>query len=775
MRFAGGARLSLLVLIVSAVMLGFELLFPQVLIFLPDRKAVTTIIGIAMLGLGAGGILLYFFAESPAADGLARVSLSGLGLSIPLSFVVAVWLPWYPLVVIASAVPFTCASLFLSLAFVRAGSARIYFLNLIGSGLGALLVFRLEPWLGEESCLILLAAISLAAAGFIPKYTSAAGRLAARALSLAALCVFVFNTASGGIDLIRVIPPSRVPPERESDALSFGFRVLEEPGVRHLASERNMIARVDAVLAPDYDVSYRFFEKGLDDLTDPISRREYEEYLSSPIKLYFNDHLWSLVAKESSLLAELPPYNVLEEPSVLIIGPGGGVDIAKAVYNRSRRIIAVEINPGVVRMMQGPLKEASGDVYGRAEIKVMDGRTYLRLSDEKFDLIHLAFADLYVPFIHSDIFMENYLYTLEAFDEYFRHLTHGGMIAVHKYVRGASWNRDLFRIASTAVKMLRRQGLEPAEHIFFAGNEGRPDEYYGYILVKRAPFTRAEVQNMERGVKAPFRVFHSPSGSYTQNPFSRIILAPDLDLYLSGQEFDISPSTDDKPFFYLFDRSRSLVRAFFGLFLATIFVFIFIPLFIIIARDRLIMKPGFHAFSIFFALIAVAYMFLQITMIQRFNLFLGSPLHAMGAVITSFLVFAGLGSELSGRLKTSWQRLAVFCVPAIVILYAYALDDILEVLISPSLGARLLVAVALLAPLSLALGFPFPQGLARAKSRWGPRSAAIMFAVNGSFSALGVALFSLLAPDAGIRAIFYTAGFLYLVAAALFLIFSRRT
>ncbi|GEM_PF-2654945 len=769
-------RLSLVVLVVSMVMLAFELVFPQVLLFLPERKAVTTIIAIAMLGIGVGGILFYLVAESPYSDSIARASLSALGLSIPAAFAFAVWVPWYPLLVVCTALPFTAASLFLSLAFVRARSSRVYFLNLLGSGIGALMVFWLEPRFGEENCVLLCALVALGAAGLIAMHPTARGRWVPRLLFLVTLGLLVFNLAFARIDLIRLIPPSRVPAAREDDALSFGFRVFHEPGTRVLASERNMIARVDAIEAPEYDVSTRYFENGLSDISDPGARREYEESLACSIKLYYNDHLWSMVSPRKSLFAALPPYNLLERPSVLLIGPGGGVDIAKATYNRARRIVAVEINPGVVRLMQGPLREPSEDVYGQAEIKVMDGRTYLRLSKEKFDLIHLAFADLYVPFIHSDIFMENYLYTKEAFVDYFQHLAPNGIIAVHKYVRGASWNKDLFRIASTGLQMLRDQGIPaPASHLFFAGIEGRPDEYYGYLLIKRSPFTETEVAKMEASVQQPFQVFHSPLRIISGNPFSEMIHAPDLGAYLSAQAFDISPITDDKPFFYLFDRSRSLIRNFFNLFLATITIFIFIPLFFILAKDRLLLKPGFHGFSLFFAMIALGYMLLQTTMIQRFNLFLGSPIYAMGVVITTFLIFSGIGSEVSGRISPRWHKLAVFLVCAIILAYALALDDLLDIFIRPSFGLRLGFSVILLAPLSFVLGFPFPQGLARAKTKWGERSAALMYAINGSFSALAVALFSVLAPDTGIRALFDAAGVLYLCAALLFLIFSRRT
>jgi MFS family permease len=762
-------RLLAAVFLVSAVMLFVELTFPAVLLFLPERRGVTTIIAVAMLGLGWGGLLSFLVSGKSWVESFLAAALLGFALSIPLAFAVAVAVPWRPALILALSLPFAAASAFLSQAFVRGRSGTIYFMNLGGSGLGALLVFFLEPRLGEENCLILAAALAGAGAWLYAESPKPA-RAGAALLTLALLGLLAFNTWTGAIDLIRLIPKSRVPAGRQEDAQSYGFRVLQEPGARLLASARNLVARVDAIAAPDYDVSRRFFTHGLTDVQNPEARREYAAALQGPVKLYFLDHLWSQLATSARLFAKMPPYPILDHPAVLIIGPGGGVDIAKAADNSARRIVAVEINPGMVELMQGPLRNASGNVYGQAEVQVMDGRTYVRLSRDRFDLIHLAFADLYVPFLHSDIFLENYLYTEEAFADYFDHLTDHGLIAVHKWVKGASWNRDLFRLASTSLVMLKSKGVpEPARHLFMAGGEGQPDQYYGYLLIKKTPFTDAEAQTLEATVAPPFQIFHSPLRRVAGNPFAELIGAPDLDAYLAAQTYDLSPTTDDRPFFYLFDRGLTLHRAEFHLFLAVLIPLGFLPFLGLAWRSSFGRRPEFWGSAIFFVLIALGYMFLQTTSIQRWNLFLGSPILSLAVVVTSFLLFAGLGSLISERLSPRGRGFFLALVPLMIFGYHFGLGPLLDYALVPSLAGRIAVTIAVLAPLCFALGFPFPLGMEGVKKQLGENSAALMFALNGFGSAGAVALFTRLAPVTGLRTLHLAAGVLYALAAVLWL------
>ncbi|MFO8058044.1 MAG: hypothetical protein R6V10_12175 [bacterium] len=755
------------VFLLSAVMLQIELVFPLVLLYLPDRSGATTIIAIVMLGLAVGGILYYRLHGRESADRMLRLALSLLPFAILLGFMVSVLVPGWPVRVIFLAVPFCLISMYLSRAFVDLAPARVYFVNLLGSAAGAGSVFAFHSMVGEENELMAGALVAALAALLI----GGGKRTKALAIIAAVICGggLAYNATTGRIDLAYLISADRVPESRRADALSYAFRAVKEPGAKRLGVSKNLVARVDAVLLPDYDVTTRFFEGGWEDIEDPAFRKDVRSTLSTPIKLYYMDHLWSNVAEPDMEFSDLPPYSLLEEPEVLVIGPGGGVDIARAAYHDASRIVAVEINPGVIELMEGPLYEASGGVYDQAHVLCMDGRTYVQISDEKFDLIHLAFADLYVPFRNSDIFMENYLYTREAFSQYFHHLKPGGLITVQKWVRSAAWNKDLFRIAATARSMLEHQGVkDPASHIFIVGMEGQPDQYLGYFLISKTPFTDEQVSSMVELVKPPLNVYHAPGRESVSSPFHEIVTAPDLDSHLESLPYDISPTTDDRPLFYLFDRSLVFHWAYFALFMAVLLLAVAAPLTYTLWKGRLLKTAGTWTGMAFFLAIGVGYMFLQTTLLQKINLFVGSPTLSLSLVITTFLILGGIGSRLSDRVPERARVAVIVLAGVLALVYFFGIDPLLAAASRPSLVARSLVSFAFLAPLCLALGLPFPQGLNKTKTATSPKSAAIFFAVNCAAGSFAVAAFNLLLPMAGIHNIMLMGAVLYFVAAVSF-------
>ncbi len=755
------------VFLLSAVMLEVELVFPLVLLYLPDRSGATTIIAIVMLGLAVGGILYYWLHDSPRADRLLRISICALPFAILVGFLVSVLVPSRPIRVIFLAVPFCLISMYLSRAFVELSAARVYFVNLLGSAAGAGSVFAFHSMLGEENELLAGALVAAVAALLV----GGGRRIKVVAVIAVLLCAggLWYNSVTGRLDLVHLIGADRVPASRESDALSYAFRAVKEPGAKRLGVSKNLVSRVDAILLPEYDVTTRFFQGGWEDVEDPAFRKDVRSTLSTPIKLFYMDHLWSNVAEPDMEFSDLPPYSLLERPKVLVIGPGGGVDIARAAYHNASRIVAVEINPGVIELMEGTLYEPSGGVYDKAEVLCMDGRTYVQISDEKFDLVHLAFADLYVPFRNSDIFMENYLYTREAFSQYFHHLKPGGVITAQKWVRSASWNKDLFRIAATGRAMLEKEGVaDPASHMFIVGMEGRPDQYLGYFLISKQPFTKEQVRSMTKLVKPPLSVYHAPGSEAVSSPFHQIVTAPDLDSYLASLPYDISPTTDDRPLFYLFDRNLVFHWLYLGLFMIVIVAAVVVPLLITLWRGGLLKEPGTWSGSVFFLAIGAGYMFLQTTLLQKISLFVGSPTLSLALVITTFLILGGIGSRLSDLVPARLRAPIIVLAGVLVLAYFLGIDPLLEAASRPSLAARSLVSFALLVPLCLALGLPFPQGLNKSKTATSPKSAAIFFAINCAAGSFAVAAFNLLLPMAGISNVMLMGAILYFVAAATF-------
>lgn len=753
-------------------MLMLELLFPMVLMYLPERSGQATIIAIVMLGLGLGGLIYYLLHDRPHVLGYTRAAVIALPLFILAGFFVAALVPGQAAAALCLALPFALISFFLSRGFVLLPAGRTYFVNLGGSAAGAGMIFLFHPRLGEENGILVTAVLAGIAALFLVR--DRRGRATAVVPLLIAAALLALNLVSGRLDLINLIPSSRLHGPQAEDAMSFAFRAARDPGAKRLGVSHNLVSRVDAIAVPGYDLAARYFSGGLAAVPDPELRADLAASLAGAIKLYYNDRVWSQVVTPEARFSAASPYTLLDKPSVLVIGPGGGVDLARAASHHAQKITAVEINPGVIELMRGPLHDPSGGVYDQALLICMDGRTFVRLSRENFDLIHLAFADLYVPLLNSDIFLENYLYTVEAFQEDFQHLTPQGMIAVYKWVRSGRWNKDLFRIAATARAMLEAEGVsEPGSHLFIAGMEGTPDQYLGYFLIRKTPFTVQETAALAAQVRPPFEIYFAPGLPVKPNPFADIIQAPDLKGFLAQLPYDVSPTTDDRPLFYLFDRDLTYHRHYFSFYLLVIAVAIVLPIGIISVRERLVREPRFYLGAVFFIALGIGYMFLQTTMLQKFNLFLGSPILSLALVITAFLCFSGLGALLAPRLPRALHYFVLPLIAAMTFLYAFRLDAILALVSAPSIGGRGAITVLLLAPLSFALGLPFPRALEQSKQFFGERRAALFFAVNGAAGSFAVAWFTLLVAGHGLHQCFLLAGLFYLLAAVIYPAFAR--
>src|SRR5207247_1147491 len=132
----------------------------------------------------------------------------------------------------------------------------------------------------------------------------------------------------------------------------------------------------------------------------------------------------------SSIIAA--PYELLTQPHVLIIGPGGGIDIQNALLHGASRVDAVEVNRGVSGLMRGPLADYSGGIYTAPRVTVVEdeARSYIRRSSDRYDLILMTVVDSYAALASGAYALsESYLYTAEAFDDYLTHMSDNGALA----------------------------------------------------------------------------------------------------------------------------------------------------------------------------------------------------------------------------------------------------------------------------------------------------------------------------------------------------------
>jgi len=500
-----------------------------------------------------------------------------------------------------------------------------------------------------------------------------------------------------------------------------------------------------------------------------------DAYAGTPITRFDGD-----IEKVKFVTHDIPAlvYYIRSKPKVLVIGAGGGIDILAALCAGSEDVTGIEINPAVVEAMRGPFRDFSGNIYDlpRVRTEVAEGRNFIRRSREKYDVIQLSMVDsLAAASSGAYALSENNLYTVEAFTEYLNHLSEDGILTMSRYALQS------LRTVSLALEALEKLGAKnPARHItvFRSGRIGN-------LLLKRSPFTEREIEILEDTAgRLQFEILYTPRTRGVPD-FTRLISSPDRRKICREHPFDITPTTDNKPFFFQTMRPRDFAsilfvpekflignQAVFSLvsvliivtFLAVVFLFGPLLLFkreVLTARPRLRLSTLFYFFCI-----GLAFMLLEIPLIQMFVLFLGHPTYSLSVVLFSLLVSCGLGSFLTRRFQPErllrslrnvilgigiWSMVGLVFLPPIF--YRF---------LDTGLTVRIIISLVFLIPLGLVMGMAFPVGIKIADRRW---HAAVpwFWGINGAASVMGSVWALTLSISFGFRLTFVTATVAYLL------------
>jgi hypothetical protein len=264
------------------------------------------------------------------------------------------------------------------------------------------------------------------------------------------------------------------------------------------------------------------------------------------------------------------------------------------------------------------------------------------------------------------------------------------------------------------------------------------------------------------------------------------LLGPQRQDFIDRYKFYIEPATDDRPYFFRFFKWSAaaellalreqggmplldwsyplLVATLIQAFAASILL-ILVPLAISQARRALPTAPV----ALYFLAIGLAFMFMEIAFIQKFVLFLAHPLYAVAVVLCAFLVFAAAGSWLAGqwqstKIRNSYLPVGISVMAAIALTYLMILPPIFKMLMHLPDPAKIVISIALIAPLALCMGMPFPTGTMRL-ANIARDSIPWAWAINGFASVVGAVLATLLAIHLGFAAVIILAVLIYGLAA----------
>jgi hypothetical protein len=743
------------------------------------------VIGLALLGIGSGGVivtisgrirraktntvLLWSFLSGAVTVVIgyivvARVSIDTLniwssGTRAQVSSVVR-------LLVICVAIfgSFLAVGVIVATLFARRSDriGRLYFADLLGAGLACAVVVALIGSIGPPAT-IMLAGLILALAGLL-----IAVRDYRRTIGVGAVLVVVLGTL--------VVQPQLLPEQRD-DATKTSLT-----SANTIYSAWSPIFRVDVTNLGNERL---LFHDGL--LGSAIYR-----YDGNPATLTrFNTDPRKL------------PFAVAGKPPrrVLIIGAAGGNEILTSLYFNAGHIDAVELNPVTYSLVTDKYASYDGHLAQNPKVHYVngDGRSYLARSDKQYNLVWFPAPDSYsaTNAATADAFVlsESYLYTTNAVVSSLNHLAPNGILAV-QFGEFDKPNRTL-RYVATARSALGKLGIhDPTDHILVATSSadvlGRS---LTTILVKRQAFTATDVDRFLAAIPTipGASLLYAPGHAGKANEVSKLVRTPGsrIDSFYDSYPFDVRPVTDNQPFFWHFTSFTQVLRDFtkpidphdfeeaigervlvllLGISVLLAAVFLLLPFLAI--RKTWSALPHKRRSATYFGLLGLGFIFFEVTLIERLTLFLGYPTYSLTVTLMSLLIFTGVGAYLSERFKDRGASVApvlVAAITALTLFYLFGLMPLTTALLSWPLAARILVALAVLAPLGVCLGMFMPLGLgavarttdhAREYVAWG-------WAVSGFASVIGSVLSTILAMTFGFGVVLALALGIYLIALAI--------
>jgi spermidine synthase len=476
--------------------------------------------------------------------------------------------------------------------------------------------------------------------------------------------------------------------------------------------------------------------------------------------------------------------------SALVIGPGGGRDLVSALLFGAGRVDGVEINPIIANdVMRDRFREFSGGIYTnpRVRIAVDDGRSFVRGSRDRYDIIQASLVDTWAATAAGAYTLtENTLYTVEAFNDYIDHLSDDGVLTMTR------WVLDGLRLVSLAQEAGQARGWDVAKHLAIV----QYDRVQTFML-KKSEFTPGEIAALRAAAQElEFNVIYSPTFAGETTPplptdwvdgmetadYPRLIRAADRHEFYAAYRQDIRPTTDDRPFFFhttklqdqfqvafgktmLFGNGLSALMTLMGISAALVALFVVGPLVISGGTGA----PRWFLWLLYFGALGAGFMLIEVSVLQRFVLLLGHPVYSLTVTLFSLLLGTGIGAAWSRRLRdetlTRSTALMLVAIALVALIVIAVVTPLIAWAIPFSRGVRIVIAVATLVPIGIALGVPMPAGIRLLHSR-APQMVSWAWGINGALSVVGATLAIFIAMNWGFGTTLVSASGIYLIGLA---------
>lgn len=791
------------VFLVSAVLFALEILQTRIFSFSSWYHMTYMLVAVTLMGYAAAGTVLAIKSSLKNYERSIHINSLLFAISIPLAFFAASRIPIDPMmpnkILLIGFVFLDYLFLFLPhffgglilLSIFQNNSKNVnisYFFSILGLIAGCAAAFPLLETLGMEGALLLIAfaaALSSLFIAFSSKRGKAAKAFSALLIVLAAV-LFPFKESAF------VFRPA-------------GSKILEAVRADTEMTEWNRIGRVDVSATKGLVIPHKW-----EDLRRGVITMDGD----APSFIYdFSDGTARIAPSLYSA-----GYFGLNKPDVFLAGLSA-TDIAAALFWKAGSVTSVETNKALIDLSVKKYAAFKDNILQDSKVSIIHGevRGFLMKSEKKYDLIQLPGTDD-VSALLNGVFIMNgsYLYTKEAFMEYFKHLNDNGTLAV---MRQMLWPpRETLRVAVTASLVLKEMGIEhPENNVLIIG-----DGHWASTVVKKHPFTWTELNEIAEVVASTkeYRIIYAPGFKAGARYYDPVVTGANfsadqaLDFIKSGfgyffdslengrenefiedYPYNIAPASDDKPFFFNYFkfggdelppevRNVSLDRAssMFPILFFTVIQLLFLlfsmlttPIFFMSKDEKkflpLLQIPAFAA-------IGSGFMFVEMSFIQKFTLLFGDPATSAVLAIVTLLAFSALGALFGKKILIASGEKLFFSVLAIVLPlmilgYAVAMPRFMALCTGFGFSLKLCLTALFVAPLSFAMGVVFPVSLLLVGEKK-PFFIPLAFSAEVAASIFAGVISAMIAFVYGFRFVFVLSAFLYFFALSAMLYFVKK-
>src|SRR5919198_6541146 len=554
-------------------------------------------VSVALLGLGASGLVVQHRVKKLRgkwAENLTIFSAWGITIFIPITLFVmhalASQVIFLPLFMALFSVPFFFIGIIISAAFSAFGSVagRLYASDLVGASAGALLVVLFLMLTGGEGANLIVGLIAAIGATIFSSIAKNTRKLIVSLIFVAfAMSLLLVNYATQ----IFAIPTD---PTAHKDLPMY---LRDYPGSKIVKTQWNSFSRIDVVEGGKGNeglVAKIFIDGGAG--TNIIS---WDGNLAS--------------RQELSTWMQYLPFKMMQDPKVLVIGSGGGRDVVASLVSGSKDVTSVEINPIIYDTVKS-YGDGAGNVYTQPYVSshIDEGRSFITRSSEKYDIIYVPFVDTWASVSSGGLSVsENFLYTVQGFQQYYDHLTDRGKIVTVR------WLIDAPRFISTFTKVLGQNGVpqdEVYKHLIMVTSESySKDPSVTMVIFSKSPFTDEEINFLSQSfAHYDYKPILIP-GQTMRQPYPALLNGEiGLEQFYDLFNTKVYPVTDDNPYFLSFEKPLpAVVESLLYASLVIVAIFLVIP-FAWMRRSGREKELGIRSMIPYFAALGMGFILIEL-------------------------------------------------------------------------------------------------------------------------------------------------------------------